>query len=65
MVGYARKRLNCIFFLQLSAVNGQQATEDDQLEFNYKQIKLDFLIIGHGLVESLIDNRDQSEINVK
>lgn len=40
---------------KISAALGQVVTKDGQLEFNHKQLKNDFLILGQGLVEKIID----------
>lgn len=38
------------------AVNGQ-TVEKDELKFDHEQLKNDFLIIGHELVEDITDYR--------
>lgn len=42
---------------QIPAVSGQKCGGDKQLEFDHTQIIFDFHIIGHGLVDSIRDNR--------
>lgn len=46
---------------KLSAIQGQVTASDDQLQFDHKQLQSDFLIIGTGLVENIIDNRTNTK----
>lgn len=40
---------------KISTALGQNACDDGQLKFQHEQLKNDFLILGNGLVDSIID----------
>lgn len=42
---------------KLTAIHGQSVGEADQLEYLRTQLKNDFLIMGQGLVEQIVENR--------
>lgn len=44
---------------RILAVNGQSLV-DDELKYDHEQLKNDFKIIGFGLVENIVDNRNQN-----
>lgn len=45
--------------LNLNSVMGEIVSSDaSQLEFNHKQLQSDFMILGEGLVDSVVDNRE-------
>lgn len=46
---------------KLTAIQGQTVGENEQLQFDRSQLQNDFIIIGKGLVESIIDNRSHQQ----
>lgn len=47
---------HCVLSFQIATVSGQASTDKDQLKYDFKQIVMDFQVMGLGLVKSIIDN---------